>query len=98
MTEKPIAAGIMRWLRSEEFTVAWKVGDLNNVGFPDIVGLHRGVWFSFEVKSAKGRTTPKQDYEAKRIEAALGRHAVVRSLSEAKRIFIQWFGDSKEGI
>lgn len=92
MKEKAIASSIMKWLNEQRFTAAWKINDFNNVGFPDVVGCHRGRFFSLEIKSKYGKTTPKQDYEAFRISKALGKSAVVRSLSDVKGYFMAWFG------
>ena len=92
MNEKAIAASIMKWLRKLPDTCVWKITDMNNVGFPDITGVHRGMAFFFEVKQPKGRTTPKQSYEIERIRAAGGRAHVVYSLENVKNAMAVWFG------
>jgi len=91
MTERALSIAVMRWLRSQDCTAVWKINDFNNVGFPDIIGVYKGLWFSFELKTARGRVSKKQGYEAKRIESAGGRHAVARSLDEVKTAFGEWF-------
>lgn len=90
--EGKISSKIMGWLRSVPKMVAWKISDLNNVGFPDIAGVYEGKAFFFEVKSKDGRATRKQIYEMNRIINAGGRAAIVRSLETAQLIFINWFG------
>lgn len=90
--EGRIAASIMKWLRSLPDTVAWKVTDFNNVGFPDIVGVHKGLAFFFEVKTTKGHLSGKQLYEIGRITEAGGRATDVRSLKDAQIQFMEWFG------
>lgn len=92
MKEREISAGIMKWLRSLPDNVAWKITDFNNVGFPDIAGCYKGMFYALEVKTKKGRSTAKQKYEAGRILDAGGRHAEVRSLAEAQDKFFNWFG------
>lgn len=91
MKERDIAASIMKWLNSLPDTVAWKITDGNNVGFPDIMGVHKGLAFFFEVKSEIGRVTPKQVYQMDKINECGGRTSVARSPGEAQIIFKDWF-------
>jgi hypothetical protein len=91
MKEKSIAGSITKWLKTLPDTLAWKVTDHNNVGFPDIVGCHKGYAFFFEVKTLSGRATDKQLYEGSRIISVGGRFAIVTSLDYAKAFMDAWF-------
>lgn len=92
--ERRIQSSIMRWLKTLRSTAVWKISDFNNVGFPDILICHKGLFATMEVKRPAGRSTPKQRYEGQKIQGAGGRHAEVRSLLDAKENFKRWFGDS----
>jgi hypothetical protein len=55
-------------------------------GFPDIIMLHEGALFAFEVKTPRGRATPDQSAVGAIIEANHGVWAVVRSIDEVKAV------------
>lgn len=84
MLEKNLNARINTAVRRaypEVFLV--KISDLSHAGLPDDLGCLGGIFFSMEVKTAKGRTTKIQDYTIEKIRAAGGMAEVVRSVEEA---------------
>lgn len=62
-------------------------------GWPDIEMLHRGAFWTFEVKSEGGRTTPEQAAVGAQIIAGGGRWAVVRSIDDVAECIEEWRGD-----
>ena len=60
------------------------------VGFPDLLMLHEGRFYSFEVKAEGGRTSPAQRAVGEAIIAAGGFWGVVRSIDDVKELMGEW--------
>lgn len=54
-----------------------------NAGIPDLLCCVEGLFIALEVKTARGETTPIQEFELKMIRNASGYVAVVRTVQEA---------------
>lgn len=76
-----------------EFSGWWKHchGDVYTPGgLPDLFGVHRGIFFGFEVKTpGGGDATDLQEFNLEQIRAAGGVAAVVRSYDEARAYVIE---------
>jgi hypothetical protein len=60
---------------------------ITRAGIPDILGGCEGLFFAFEVKTAKGRTTKIQDYTLKELnESGAGTARVVDNPKDAVEI------------
>ena len=55
-------------------------------GIPDIISCVNGKFFAFEVKTATGKATPLQETTIRKILAAGGTAAVVRSVDEVRTL------------
>ena len=88
MAEKDIVANILRFLKNVPCCFAWKThgGVYGTAGIPDIIACVDGRFFAFEVKTASGKTTPLQQATIRKILAAGGTAAVVRSADEVRAI------------
>lgn len=60
------------------------------VGFPDLLMLHEGRFYSFEVKAEGRRTSPAQKAVGGAIIAAGGFWGVVRSIDDVKELMEDW--------
>jgi hypothetical protein len=60
------------------------------VGFPDLLMLHQGRLYTFEVKAEGGRTSEAQKVVGEAIAASGGFWAVVRSIDDVKEKMEQW--------
>lgn len=52
-------------------------------GFPDIAGIHHGMFFALEVKTSSGKVSDLQDAWLRDLNSAGGYACVVRSLADA---------------
>lgn len=88
MTEKDIVQSILRYLKAVPHCFAWKThgGMYGTAGIPDIIACIDGRFFAFEVKTAIGQVTPLQETTIRKILAAGGTAAVVRSVDEVRAI------------
>lgn len=86
--EADIVAAILRCLRTVPGCFAWKThgGMYGTAGIPDIIACIDGSFFAFEVKTAIGKATPLQETTIRKILAAGGTAAVVRSVDEVRAI------------
>lgn len=85
LSEAKIQAGIIKWLNSQKL-FCFKVIAANKRGVPDICCVINGASVFIEVKAAKGKLHPLQEYQMAMIEEAGGYAYVVRSLDEVKAI------------
>ena len=60
------------------------------VGFPDLMMLHEGRFYAFEVKAEGGRVSDAQKAVGEAIIASGGHWAVVRSIDDVKEKMEQW--------
>ena len=60
------------------------------VGFPDLIMLHQGRFYGFEVKAEGGYPSPAQKDVGAAIVAAGGFWAVVRSIDDVKEKMENW--------
>ena len=88
MKESDIVATILRYLRTVPGCFAWKThgGMYGTAGIPDIIACVQGNFFAFEVKTATGKATLLQEATIRKILAAGGTAAVVRSVDEVRAI------------
>lgn len=88
MKEKDIVQSILRNLKTVPECFAWKThgGMYGTAGIPDIIACVQGRFFAFEVKTAYGNVTPLQEATIRKILAAGGTAAVVRSVDEVRAI------------
>lgn len=88
MTEKDIVQAILRYLKAVPHCFAWKThgGMYGTAGIPDIIACVDGRFFAFEVKTASGKATPLQETTIRKILAAGGTAAVVRSVDEVRAL------------
>ena len=88
MTEKDIVQAILRYLKTVPHCFAWKThgGMYGTAGIPDIISCIDGSFFAFEVKTAIGKATPLQETIIRKILAAGGTAAVVRSVDEVRAL------------
>jgi len=91
MTEKDIVQTIIRYLKTVPGCFAWKThgGPYGTAGIPDIIACVNGRFFAFEVKTESGKVTPLQEVTIRKILAAGGTAAVVRSADEVRAILIK---------
>lgn len=94
MLEKYITAKIMKYLKSLDRCYCFKEhgGSYGSSGIPDIICCYKGQFVAFEVKTAKGKTTPLQDINIRNIKRAGGTAIVVRSLDEVKSVLNEMEG------
>jgi Holliday junction resolvase len=88
MAEKDIVNTILRCLKVVPGCFAWKThgGLYGTAGIPDIIACVEGRFFAFEVKTVSGKSTILQEATIKKILAAGGTAAVVRSADEVRAI------------
>ena len=88
MSEKDIVQSINQYLRKVPECFAWKThgGMYGTAGIPDIIACVQGRFFAFEVKTASGKATLLQEATIRKILAAGGTAAVVRSADEVRAI------------
>jgi len=84
--ENKIQREILSYLDTIPCLYAIKIIVANNRGVPDILCCHKSKFIAFEVKSKWNLTTAIQRYNLDTIIKAGGTAAVVRSVSEVKRI------------
>ncbi len=86
MLEKDIVAKIMKYLKSVPGCFCWKEhgGMYGTAGIPDIIACVDGRFFAFEVKTETGKPTALQEATIRKILAAGGTAAVVRSVDEVR--------------
>lgn len=90
MLEKDIVNKIMKYLKSVPNCFAWKEhgGMYGTAGIPDIIACINGVFYAFEVKNDKGKTTALQQATIRKINNCGGHAFVVRSVEEIKDILM----------
>jgi Holliday junction resolvase len=88
MAEKDIVNSLLRFLKTVPGCFAWKThgGVYGTAGIPDIIACIAGRFYAFEVKTATGRTTKLQEATIRKILAAGGTAAVVRSAAEVRAL------------
>lgn len=88
MKESVIVKSIMTYLKSLPGCFCWKEhgGMYGTAGIPDIICCYDGRFYGFEVKTDTGRPTALQEAVIRKIRAAGGIAAVVRSTDEVKNI------------
>ena len=88
MLEKDIVNAIMKYLRSLPSCFCWKEhgGMYGTAGIPDIIACVDGRFYAFEVKTATGTATPLQNATLRKITAAGGVAAIVRSVDEVRTL------------
>lgn len=97
MLEKDIVNAIMRYLRTVPECFCWKEhgGMYGTAGIPDIIACVGGRFYGFEVKTEKGKPTALQEATIRKINAAGGTAAVVRSVDEVKAVLMAQGGGSR---
>lgn len=88
MKESDIVRAILRYLKSVPGCFYWKEhgGMYGTSGIPDIIVCWDGRFYAFEVKTETGRPTKLQEAVIRKIKAAGGAVAVVRSVDEVRAI------------
>ena len=88
MNENEIVKQVKEYLKSVKDCFFWKEhgGQFGTAGIPDIIACVRGRFVAFEVKTATGKVTVLQAVTIRKIQAAGGIAAVVRSVGEARAI------------
>ena len=82
--ESVIVRRILEYLKTLPDCFAWKEhgGMYGTAGIPDIICCMDGRFFAFEVKNENGKATKLQEATIRKIRAAGGTAAVVRSVEE----------------
>ena len=88
MKEADIVKAIMKYLKTVPNCFCWKEhgGMYGTAGIPDIIACIEGHFFGFEVKTDKGKPTALQTVTIRKILAAGGTAAVVRSVDEVRAL------------
>ena len=88
MNESDIVRAILRYLKKVPGCFAWTEhgGMYGTAGIPDIIACIEGHFFGFEVKTDKGKPTALQTVTIRKILAAGGTAAVVRSVDEVRAL------------
>jgi hypothetical protein len=88
MKESEIVHRIQWYLNHVPGCFCWKEhgGMYGTAGIPDIICCYRGRFYGFEVKTEVGRPTKLQEATIRKINAAGGTAAVVRSVEEVRRV------------
>ena len=88
MAERDIVAAILRLLKRTPNCFCWKEhgGMYGTAGIPDIIACIEGHFFGFEVKTDTGKPTALQTVTIRKILAAGGTAAVVRSVDEVRAL------------
>ena len=87
--EATVTKTIMRHLerlRPHGFFVKIHGGPMQRAGIPDIVGVYRGRFLSFEVKMPGGKVRPLQSYMLKLVRHAGGIAEVVYGWEDCRKI------------
>ncbi len=86
MLEKDIVSKIMKYLKTVPGCFCWKEhgGMYGTAGIPDVIACVNGRFFAFEVKTETGKPTALQEATIRKILAAGGTAAVVRSVDEVR--------------
>lgn len=93
MKEKEIIQQIRDYLKTVPDCFFWKEhgGQFGTAGVPDIIACIDGRFVAFEVKAETGKLTVLQAVTIRRIRAAGGIAAVVRSADEARAVVTKHF-------
>lgn len=88
LKESVIVRKILQYLKTLPDCFAWKEhgGMYGTAGIPDIICCMDGRFFAFEVKNENGKATKLQEATIRKIRAAGGTAAVVRSVEEVKHV------------
>jgi hypothetical protein len=88
MNESDIIHKIQTYLKTLQGCFFWKEhgGQFGTAGVPDLIICYKGRFVALEVKTATGKLTVLQAITLKRIQAAGGIAAVVRSAEDARAI------------
>ena len=87
MTEATIQKAIFDYLKSlGVWCFAFKASICNERGVPDIICCYKGRFIGLEVKTARGRPSTIQKAQIRRINCAMGKAKVVRSVEDVKEI------------
>jgi Holliday junction resolvase len=94
MTEATIQKAILDYLKSlGAWCFAFKASICNERGVPDIICCYKGRFIGLEVKTARGRPSSIQKAQIRRINCAMGKAKVVRSVEEVKEVLNTLEGD-----
>ena len=87
MKESEIVKAILKYLKTLPECFAWKEhgGMYGTAGIPDIIACIGGRFYGFEVKTERGKPTALQEATRRKIQAAGGIAAVVRSVEDVKK-------------
>ena len=88
MKESYLIEKIKAYLKSVDGLFFFKEhgGQFGTSGLPDLIVCCRGRFVAFEVKTEKGRTTVLQEVTLRRIRAAGGIAAAVRSVEDVRTV------------
>lgn len=88
MSEADIVKAIQRYLKTVDQCFFWKEhgGMYGSAGIPDIICCYQGRFYGFEVKTETGTATGLQKAVIRKINAAGGTAAIVRSVDDVRRI------------
>ena len=88
MKENEITNKIRDYLKTLPECFSWKEhgGLYGTTGIPDIIVCYRGRFVAFEVKGEKGKVTVLQMVTIRKIQAAGGIAAVVRSVDDVRAV------------
>lgn len=88
MSEADIVRAILRYLKTVDQCFCWKEhgGMYGTAGIPDIICCCHGRFYGFEVKTETGKPTRLQEATIRKINAAGGTAAIVRSVDDVRRI------------
>ena len=88
MKESAIVKSILAYLKTLPECFAWKEhgGMYGTAGIPDIIACIGGRFYGFEVKTERGKPTALQEATMRKIQAAGGIAAVVRSVADVKAV------------
>lgn len=96
--ESKLVEKILRFLRSN-YPGYWRKihgGPYQGRGIPDILGCHRGRWFSFEAKMDGNKASAIQEDNGQEIQDAGGIWAVVWSVEEVKTTMEATFSEKDQ--
>ena len=81
----------LKTLRPEGFFFKVQQGAFSKIGVSDIIGLYRGIFCAFEVKSATGKPSSLQKIFLSCVENAGGIGGIVRNAADVKAILNRHF-------
>ena len=98
MSESTIQKAILDYLKSlGVWCFAFKASICNERGVPDIICCYKGRFIGLEVKTARGKPSSIQRAQIRRINCAMGKAKVVRSVDEVKEVLKELDEDDEQG-